>query len=74
MASILRVLRLPNDTMVDVFKTIFSDAGIQWGGWAAFVVLTGYVLKTQTAALNKNTEALTKLTVLIQERVPRGGS
>lgn len=60
--------------MEALFKALFSEASIQWGGWVAFSALTVYVLKTQTAALNKNTEALTKLTVLIQERVPRGGS
>jgi len=59
--------------MEPFLKAVFSDLPIQWAGWACFAVLAAYVVRTVITALNNNTAAVTKLVVLIEERLPRGG-
>lgn len=66
--------------MTDALITVFSEAGVQWMGWAlatAMVWLNVWMNakreKAFTSLVDRNTAALIKLTTLIEERLPRGG-
>ena len=61
---------------METLLKVFGEAGIQWMGWglaAALVIL--YVRREQRIldVINKNTTAITTLTVLFTERLPSGG-
>jgi hypothetical protein len=62
--------------MTDALIKVFAEAGIQWTGWGLVVVMVWMNAKREKAftfLVERNTAALTKLTTLIEERLPRGG-
>jgi hypothetical protein len=66
--------------MTEALIKVFAEAGIQWMGWALAVALVGMNVwmnarreKAFTGLVERNTAALTHLTTLIDERLPRGG-
>lgn len=66
--------------MTDALIKVFAVAGIQWMGWGLLtfliIVWTRANVKRETAYIDlveRNTTALITLTLLIKERLPRGG-
>ena len=62
--------------MEALIKSIFSEAGIAWAGWALFAASVWFANKDKNAshkaaiqAIVDSTKAIERLTTLFQERV-----
>ena len=63
-------------SMEALIKSIFSEAGIAWAGWALFAAYVWIANKDKNAshkaatdALLENAKAMEKITVILQERL-----
>ena len=66
---------------MDALLKVFSEAGIQWMGWAIALVQFAWYQRKDSATTKllvdvseKSTKAITELTVLFSERMPKGGA